>query len=191
MNPSLYSCFSSLSAWCPITSFLIPPAPHPDERWPTSVRQNRPAEVKVSRPSVRTNSGLKLYLWPTPAAGTSASLQRHRPHSVPSSSPGCWPVRRARLGFTLLSPGLCVRAPQHAFLGPSLYAHALGDLIQSYGFGIISYSDDSPIFISFPSFSSEFQTHVPDCLLNICTWMSNKRFEFNVLNTESSSKSLQ
>lgn len=92
MNPSLYSCFSSLSAWCPITSFLIPPAPLPDERWPTSVRQNRPAEVKVSRPSVRTNSGLKLYLWPTPAAGTSVSLQRHRPHSVPSSSPGCWPV---------------------------------------------------------------------------------------------------
>lgn len=83
------------------------------------------------------------------------------------------------------------RAPQHAFLGPSLYTHALGDLIQSYGFGIISYSDDSPIFISFPSFSFEFQTRVPNRLPSISTWTSNRHFEFNVLKIEPSSKSLQ
>lgn len=147
VNPSLYSWSSSLYAWCPVTSFLIPPAPHPEEHLPTSVRQNHPAEVKVSCPSVQINSCLKSLLWPTPAAETSILLGFLWVPLVPSwvlaSLPGP-PRRHPPFPWPLAS-----ERPNRPSLDPLFILTLLG--ISS---GLTA-SESSPVLMT-PQFSSPF-----------------------------------
>ena len=156
-----------------------------------------PSKFKVSGPSVHMwiNPGLRPHLWSTSSrGGTPPAGDTVLTWLDPTSFSGLFssmanPSEPPWL-VPLSSLPSYIGVPQCAF-EPSLYDHSLGDLIQSPGFEIIWYADDSCFFISFPRFSPEFQTCVPKSLLNTSTWISNRHFKVNMWKIDSNPESLQ
>lgn len=128
----LFSCLYSL---CPVTPFPVSPEPRQVCCLPPSLCQSwSRSVVPLSVCDKPRSQALVVGVQHLLLEKTLCSLGFTPLLSL--GFPPHWQVLQSRLGWSVLFPALLHRGTRCALLGPSLYAHSLGDLIPSPGFEI-------------------------------------------------------